>query len=265
MSLAKAVPDGLKDRRCKKISLCKLPSIPYFLKKDCVQETVSAYKDNHHKMKIGKGTELRVPIWHSSMFEAFFIHVGSVLEAVKRKGYFKAYKEANEAYVEHFSRVEQAKAQLAKLDDSTNGEAGPPKKSTKKSNVTTAEASQADPALQAELVSEIKQAQEATDKAKAKGQQASGDMFQLYTNLLSVNAKYAWNKIIHERTASDPYTDLQGCSKKGPRGLLHKLFDNCVMFHLLTLFPNKVAKQEQYYIIIVLTTDLEIGRSKQIG
>jgi hypothetical protein len=34
--------------------------------------------------------------------------------------------------------------------------------------VTTAEASQADPALQAELVSEIKQAQEAADKAKAK-------------------------------------------------------------------------------------------------
>jgi hypothetical protein len=43
-------------------------------------------------------------------------------------------------------------------------------------------------------VSEIKQAQEAADKAKAKGEQATVDMFQLYANLLSVNAKYAWKK-----------------------------------------------------------------------
>jgi hypothetical protein len=37
--------------------------------------------------------------------------------------------------------------------------------------------------------------------------------------LLSIDAKYAWNKIVHKQTASDPYTDLQGCTKKGPRGL----------------------------------------------
>jgi hypothetical protein len=43
---------------------------------------VSAFKDNHLKMKIGKGTELRVPIWHSSMCEAILIHVGSALEAI---------------------------------------------------------------------------------------------------------------------------------------------------------------------------------------
>jgi hypothetical protein len=33
------------------------------------------------------------------------------------------------------------------------------------------------PALQAELMSEVKQAQEAIDKAKAKGEQATMDMF----------------------------------------------------------------------------------------
>jgi hypothetical protein len=81
------------------------------------------------------------------MCKAFLIHVGSALEAIKRKGYFKAYKESNEAYVEHCGRIKLAKAQLAKQDDSTNGEAGPPEKSTKKSNLTTAEASPADPAL----------------------------------------------------------------------------------------------------------------------
>jgi hypothetical protein len=57
-----------------------------------------------------------------------------------------------------------------------DGEAGPPKKSTKMSNVTSAKVSPADLALQAELVIEIKQAQEATDRAKAKGEQAARDM-----------------------------------------------------------------------------------------
>ncbi len=102
-------------------------------------------------------------------------------------------------------------------------ESGTSKKSTKKSHVTIAEASPTDPALWAELVSEIKQAQEAADKAKAKGEQAAVNMFQLYMNLLSVNAKYAWNKIVHKETASDPSTDLQSCSKKGPRELFSQV------------------------------------------
>ncbi len=157
------------------IALCKRPPIPGVPKKDCVQETVSAHKDNHFKTQISKGTELQVLLLHSGMREAL-IHVGSTLEAIERKGYFKAYKKANKAYVEHCGRVKQAKAQLAKLDDSTDGEVGPTKKSTKKSNVTSAEASPTDPAMQAELVSEIK-AQEAADKAKAKGDQAAVEMF----------------------------------------------------------------------------------------
>ncbi len=59
--------------------------------------------------------------------------------------------------------IKQTKAQLAELDDSTGREAGSSRKSNKKSNVTTAEASPADPALQADIVPEIKQAQEAAD------------------------------------------------------------------------------------------------------
>jgi hypothetical protein len=77
-------------------------------------------------------------------------------------------------------------------------------------------------------------------------------MFQIYANLLSVNAKYPWNKIIHEQTASDPYTDLQGCPKKGPRGFSCKSLNNYVMFHLLTVFSNNAAEQEGYYITNVL-------------
>ncbi len=77
MSLVKAAPNGLKDRECEKMALCERPPIPYVPEKGSVQEMVSSYKDNHLKMLIKEGTELRVPIWHSGMGKVFLIHVGS--------------------------------------------------------------------------------------------------------------------------------------------------------------------------------------------
>jgi hypothetical protein len=120
--------------------------------------------------------------------------------------------------------------------------------SSKKHKEAATTASQPDPDLQAEYVSDIKQAQEVAEKAKAKAEQAASNMLQLYVNLLSICAKYAWNKIVQEQTASGPYTDLQGCSKEGPRGFLCKSFDVCMMFYLCLVFPNNVAEQERYYI-----------------
>ncbi len=108
------------------------------------------------------------------------------------------------------------------------------------------------PVLQAEIEADLSSAQEVAAEAKNRTELAANDMFQLYANLLSINAKYTWNKIVHEQTTSDPYTDLQGSTKKGPSGLSCTLFDNCVMFHLLTIFPNNAAEQERYYITNVL-------------
>jgi hypothetical protein len=68
--------------------------------------------------------------------------------------------------VECCGSIKLANAQLAKSNDSTMGEAGPPKKSIKKTNVTIAECSQADPTLQAKLVSEIKHAQPLSQDAE---------------------------------------------------------------------------------------------------
>ncbi len=81
------------------------------------------------------------------------------------------------------------------------------------------------PGLQAKTETELSSAQEAATEAKNRAELAANDMFQLYT----INAKYAWNKIVHKQTTSDHYTDLQGCTKKGPRGLSCKSFDDCVM------------------------------------
>jgi hypothetical protein len=84
-------------------------------------------------------------------------------------------------------------------------------------------------------------------------------MFQLYANLLSLDAKYAWNKIVQEQMEADPYKDLQGVSRKDPRGLLHESFDKCVMFHLLAVFPNNAAEQEKYYLSNVLKKPQRVG------
>jgi hypothetical protein len=84
-------------------------------------------------------------------------------------------------------------------------------------------------------------------------------MFQFYANLLSSDVKYAWNKMVQEQTEADPYKDLKGVSKKGPRGLLRESFDNCVMFHLLTVFLNNAAEQEKYYLSNVLKKPQRVG------
>jgi hypothetical protein len=67
------------------------------------------------------------------------------------------------------------------------------------------------------------------------------------------------NKIVKEQMEDDPFKDLQGVSRKGPRGLSRKSFGNCVMFHLLTVFPNNSAEQEKYYLSNVLKKPRRVG------
>jgi len=71
MSLVKAMPNGLKDRACEKMTLRERPPIPYVPEKDSVQETVSSFKEAHLKTLIKEGMELRVPIWHSGTRDSF--------------------------------------------------------------------------------------------------------------------------------------------------------------------------------------------------
>ena len=45
---------------------------------------------------------------------------------------------------------------------------------------------------------DLEKVRKAAENAKAKAESTAQDMFQFYTNLLSVDAKYAWNKIVQE-------------------------------------------------------------------
>jgi hypothetical protein len=198
MSLEKAAPDGLKDRECEKMALRERPPIPYVPEKDSVQETVSSYKDDL-KMLIKEGTELRVPIWHSGTREAFLIHVGSAREAIKKKGYFKSFEDHSETYADKREKVKELKDQLVALREAsaapakTSGQAGTSRKSKDPKETTVEASKEGSAALRATIKAELKQALDAAEEATTKRDKAAKDMFQLYANLLSVNARYAWN------------------------------------------------------------------------
>ena len=97
---------------------------------------------------------------------------------------------------------------------------GTSRKSNKKFKETTVEASSTSSTLCADRMIELKHTMEATEEATARHDKAAEDMFQLYANLLSVNARYGWKTIVQDQTNAYPYTEPQGLHKKRPRGLL---------------------------------------------
>ncbi len=99
---------------------------------------------------------------------------------------------------------------------------------------------------------DLEKAKKAVEDAKGAMTNAASEMFVFYSNLLSPESKYLWNKIVSEQIKSDSFVNLQGVSLEGPRGMSCKLFNNCVMFHLLTEFPTNAAEQEKYYITMYL-------------
>jgi hypothetical protein len=135
MSLAKAVPDGIKDKECKRFARQELPPVPFMPEKDPVQEMVSALKsDQSLKTTIREDAELCISIWHTGTCKVFLVHLSTALDAIKKRGTFKAYKEAVEAYVEQREAVKQTKAALAILTAPTSKGKKTSEKSSKKAS-----------------------------------------------------------------------------------------------------------------------------------
>jgi hypothetical protein len=106
--------------------------------------------------------------------------------------------------------------------------------------------------MKAGFLDDLEKAKQAQSTAKGAMTAATGKMFTFYSNLLSPESKYLWNKIVGKQMESDSYINLQCDSLEGPRGMSCKSFNDCVMFHLLTAFPINAAEQEKYYISNVL-------------
>ncbi len=167
--------------------------------------------------------------------------------------------------------AELAEAGLALLNDTNPGSR---KNCKKKALAKTKEATKEALAKTPDTKSETKEAEETTnvtedlmkagfqldfEKAKKAMEDAKGAMtpaasqiIMFYLNLLSPESKYSWNKIISKQKESNLFVNVQGVSLEGPRRMSCMLFNNCVMFHLLTAFPINTAEQEKYYIMNVL-------------
>jgi hypothetical protein len=232
MSIAKAVPEGIKDRECKRFALQERPLVLYVPEKDPIQELVSLLKsDQSLKTTIGADAELRLPIWHCGTREAFLMHVSSALNAIKKRDTFKAYKGAHEAYVEQRKAAKEATANMS-LFTTTASEGEKAKKGTEKTSNKASgknhsekeKASQktnegatpshtSAPELWEEYKAIYKKAILAKETAKNQKDATATKMFQFYANLLSSDAKYTWNKIVWEHTDMDRYKDLKGMSR----------------------------------------------------
>jgi hypothetical protein len=229
--------------------------------KDEVQEEVAKLRNLEIKTTIKKDTTLNFPVWHENgTREAFLMHMTAVLDAIKKPDHFHDYKKAEKAYNEAEKAVESARAGLSLLD-STGARSRRFRKRKAKEAAKKALAKARDSKLEAKEAKEVTKVNNNTMKAgfqddleKAKQAQgiakgamtaAASKMFMFYPNLLSPKSKCAWNKIISKQTESDLFVNLQGDSLEGPRGISHKLFNDCIMFHLLTAFPINAAEQEK--------------------
>ena len=106
--------------------------------------------------------------------------------------------------------------------------------------------------MEASFQADLEKAKKAVEDALGAMTAAASEMFAFYSNLLSPESKYSWNKIVSVQPESKPFVNLQGVSLEGLRGTSCKSFDNYVIFHLLTAFPINAAEQEKYYITNLL-------------
>jgi hypothetical protein len=260
MSLLKMVPEGLKPQECERVKLCKPPPVPYVPTKDEVQDEVTRMRSLEIKMTIKKDATLNFAVWQENgTRKAFLMHVIAVLNAIKKRGHVKDYEIAAKEYEGAKKAVESTKAGPALLDGSGEKVKKSHKKKTKEGEKDATEkapapksdakeakvAHTANGKMKASFLEDQKYAKQTQRTMKGAMFVAASKMFLFYSNLLSPESKYAWNKIISKYTESDPYVNLQGDSLEGPRGMSRALFNDCVMFHLLTAFPINAVEQEK--------------------
>jgi hypothetical protein len=273
MTLLKSVPDGLEPRECERVKLCEPPPVPYIPSKDKVQDEVAKMRNLEINTMIEKDTTLNFPVWHKyKTCEAFLVHITAVLNAIKKYGRFNNYEKAEKEHKESKKAIESARAALSLLDR-TGAKAkmlGKNKTKEAKKDATAKvldsksdakeakEAPEANDKMKAGFLDHLEKAKQAQRTVKGAMTVAAKKMFTFYSNLLSLESKYAWNKIVGEQTESDPYVKIQGDSLEGPRGMSCKSFNNCMMFHLLTTFPINRGSSESFSSIL-----FEIWREKE--
>jgi hypothetical protein len=234
--------------------------------KNEVQDEVARMQSMEIKTTLEKDTMLNFAVWQENgIRKAFLMHVTAVLNAIKKLGHLDDYEKAVWQYEKSKEAVESARAGLLLLGEAVR-KSSKDKKKTKEGKklapaktpepVSAAKEAKVAPAanddMKASFSSDLEKAKQAQRIARGAMTHATSKMFSFYSNLLSPESKYAWNKIVSEQMESNPYINLQGDTLEGPRGMPRQSFHDCMMFHLLTAFTINVAEHKKYYITNVL-------------
>ncbi len=222
--MSKAVPKGLKPQECERGSSGVKPPIPYIPEKDDLQEAIES--NASIKLTLPTKVELRVSVWSRGTPEKFLVHVQQAIAAIKAKGLQEAYEKLVRAEKECTEKLEEAVLNRDFADGEVKDDSA--------------------------LSKAIDKATEAQSKAKSAVEHVANQIFQLYSNFLSEEARQPWSKILAEQIDCSPWKDLRGNVHNTPRSKTWDSFMECVTFHLLTVFCNDVAKAQRHAISNVL-------------
>ena len=225
--LDKSCPKGLKPFEVERGHTRELP-IPYIPVSDDMAEAVAKTSGAlGYKLDLPSGIKVTHALWENRNAEAFLKHVMAAMSYVSKKGYIKEY-EAPKRYAGRAVFKCKVRENLwIAAPEPEPGFASP----------------------------ELEAFQEARDKVRDKNlacTEVAGQMFVLYKNLLSKNARHKWTTIVDPQVNADMWTDLQGTVHMVARSPLYQSFEDCVKFHLLTVFHLDSAEQERYYINVHL-------------
>ena len=133
------------------------------------------------KLLLPHRVELRVPVWSKGTPKQFLVHVQQALDAIRQKGLQTALEKA-------VKDKEECTKKLTKASEAFENYKGKDKNPRKKRAV--------------------EKASEAVANEKETIEFLIAQVFQLYSNLLSEEARRPWSKILGEQVEVAPLTDL---------------------------------------------------------
>ena len=176
MRHAKLAPEGLKHQECERNSGRIRPPIPYIPEKDVIQEVIDS-SANMLKLTLPHKVELRVPVWSKGTPEQFLVHIQQALDAIRQKGLLTAYEKAvkdKEEWTKTLTKATEALENYKGRDENS-----PENKAVEKATEAVA--------CEDEAIEFI-----------------IAQVFQLYSNLLTEEARRPWCKILGEQIDVPP-------------------------------------------------------------
>eukprot|EP00804_Cyclotella_cryptica_P007125 CCRYP_014513-RA/>CCRYP_014513-RA protein AED:0.12 eAED:0.65 QI:0/0/0/1/1/1/2/0/396 len=222
MSSEKIAPIGLKHQECERGRGGEKAPILYVPDRDPVQEALDL-KPESLKCTLANGSETRVTVWSGhGTNEQFILHVNKAYSTAKKMGLIPACDEAEKA---HDSKKAAWKAVLREL-------AKDPLSKTAKEAKTAESLS-----LKADMLA-----------LKAKMTDSALEVFQLYANFLTEEARQPWDLIVKEQTESTPFHDIFGVERKKSPGKTSESFRRCNLLHLQSCFAHDAGENLRFYI-----------------